>query len=288
MKKTFASILFCAMLLALLPGCVSTPSTEVPNVVKPTDDNSNQEVPEIVPTEALSDPTEADSTPATGYITSKEDFVSVVSKLIDLSLYDDLYEDIDDDNAYYSFDIDYDNETTYNLDYSIILSDGTAFTMPYPIAELAKKGWSISDTAASREIEAGLMSWAWCENTNNQEIYITACNPTEETVTFGDCSVCEIEIKFYDSLEHVKYEKAPGFTICGGITEYSKLEDIISTLGNPSCITLWIDYDENGNYEYAEIEVEYCQPDNAYEYLEFTLSGDGNYIVSIRYKNIPK
>ena len=132
------------------------------------------------------------------------------------------------------------------------------------------------------------MTWVALENGSGQTFSATICNLTENTVAFKDTTVIGMESAQYDSLEpSEKYEDAIDFTVCGSLTNHSTLEEIILLLGNPTTldITLW--YDDSGAYEYAEIEIEYCQADTAGSKLSFVLSGDGDYILSVSYDYRP-
>lgn len=291
MKKFLSFTLVLMFLLVIFSACGST--NPAPNNSNTGDNNSNDTV---SVTETVTEPAADDSiTPAdfsrTDYMTSKEAFVEIVGGLVDISLYDELEEYESTSSKSYSYNIKYENKMEYELDYSITISDGASFTMPISFADLEKCGWSLkSSSHAETEMEPGFISWAYCHNSAGQEIYVGAYNPTEETIAFGECSVCMVEFTMFDTTSETPeaYENTPGFTVCGGITHASTLEDIISVLGAPESFYYSIHTDENGAYEDSYIELTYEQASSAYDYLVFKLSGNGNYIISMEYQHIPE
>lgn len=282
MKRLIALAMTLVLLLSVLSACGNAPEAPVTNdtpVVEPdTPSNDANDVPD-----------ESPASSQTNSITSKEAFIETVESLVDVSLYDWSSSE-SDSSSNYSYYIKSENETNYDLDYSITLSDGSTFTLPISFAEMKELGWTLQESSQSdAQMDPGYMSWGYCENTSGQELYISAYNPGEEIISFGECSVCEVEFSLFDTFENPPepYENTPGFTICGSITQDSTLEDIISVLGAPSSLDYFIYKDDSGNYKSSTIYVEYVQESSPYSNLEFEISGDGNYIMTMEYQHIP-
>ena len=268
------AIVLAIMLLVTTTGCHKAPAEEAE---KP----ANAESANAPSMEAAAKPEDESVTPAdtslTNYITSKDDFTNVLGSIVDLSLYE--LEDDDDSCNYY---LKYENEISYDLDHNVVLSDGTEFTLDTPFSELESQGWVLFDP--EQELDAGYLTWDVCKNSNGQELYIGIYNPTESTLTAKECTVCFIELTLFSSLDFSeKIDTTPGFTICKTITQASTLEEIVGQLGMPSSI-----YYSNSDGLDSYISIEYTQPNNSYDYLNFRVSANGNYIVEIDSEYIPK
>lgn len=290
MKKVLAIVL-CLALVMTLAACGSKPdaettpteqqtkATEAPTATKPVEKE----------TVAATEPTENTSN-SKGYITSKEAFISKVETLVDTSLYSESLEDDDDDSLQkfqiYSYELKWENEKEYDLDYSIKLSDGTNFTLPVTVAELEKQGWTLSAYDADRNLSAGYMTWANLKNTSGKELYVGICNLSEETIQLKEGTVNLVSADQYSSNDNFskRLDEAVDFTVCGSLTNSSTLEDIVKRLGAPSFIAWTVYVDDDGAYEYSKLEVEYVQKSSVYSHIYFTLSGDGNYITDVSYE----
>lgn len=236
---------------------------------------------------AIDDMVPADSS-RTGYITSKEAFVETIGKLVDLTLYEDLSEYDSGSFVSYAYNLKYEHEKEFALDYTIKLSDGTKIIMPISLPDLAEKGWKLQDSSQSEtEVESGYMTFGICENAAGKTIRLSAYNPTEDKLPFGECTVCEIELNMFSTFERTNaISSTPGFVICEEITHQSTLEDIVSVLGAPTSFFVSLHKNENGEYEYSSLDIEYSQPKNAYDYLRISMSGDGNYIMTLEYAHL--
>lgn len=271
-KRILAALLLAIMICLAFTGC----GTALPE----TGESVGEVVDNMVP---------ADSS-RTGYMTSVEDFDRIVGELVDTSLYDRLDAHEMDRYKLYSYVMQYENKKEYPLDYKVKLTDGTEFEMPVSVPDLEKKGWALASyTDAERELGAGYMTTAICENTIGKNIRVSLCNLTEKSLQLKESYVSAVELNLFSSIDDrtTPVKSCPGFTICGSLTHRSSLEEIISVLGAPTDFnyTIWVD--EAGAYSYSRLRIRYSQPKNAYDYLEFDISGDGNYIMTMKYEHIP-
>lgn len=278
-KRALSLVLAIVMILTVLAGCGSEGNTDSPASEnrKPTAETSDEAT---VSTESQ---IQVD-TSEKGYIASKDDFVTKMAELLDLSLYMDLNEGDDT----YSYHIKYENRKEYDLDYTIQLGDGTAFTMPITFSELEQMGWSLEESSSpDREIKSGFSSSGWIVNASGKELYVWAWNPTDKTITYKECTVHWIEAQQSKFSSFEKLDTASDFTLCGSLTNASTLEDIIARLGNPTSVFCDVDFDNEGNYSYSTLEVTYEQRSSAYSSLTFILVGDGSCILTVEYKVNP-
>lgn len=286
MKKFRFLFVMVALLLMLtmLTGCFGE--------LKPEEASTNMESMTDVDKTETTQPTDniVDDTVADGYITSKTAFVNEMSELLDLSLYQDLSESDYTSFKSYSYTLDYENEKEYPLDYKIKLGDGSEFTMPITFSELEKKGWFLQDSSSpDRELDTGLMTYGTIQNTGGKTLSVSAYNPTDKTIAFKECTVIAVRAEQYSTIEPTeKLSGAIDFTVCDSLTNLSNLEDIINKLGNPYLVTCVVHFDDNGQYTYSDIEINYTQKSSAYSSLVFELSGDGNYITNVRYDVNPQ
>ena len=227
--------------------------------------------------------TDSETESPKGYITTKEAFLDKASKILDLSLYDDLLES----ENFYSYSINYTNKKEYALDYKIKLGDGSEFTLPVAFSELEKMGWSfLQGTEAERKIEANIQTITTLKNTNGQTLGIWIYNDTSKTLPLKDCIVGEIRSEQYDQFDGIKPNTAIDFSVCGSLNQASTLEDIVEKLGNPSSLSYSIFFDLDEKYEYSTIQIDYDQKSSASNRISFELSGDGNFITKIKYSKM--
>lgn len=225
-----------------------------------------------------------------GYITSKDVFVNKMEELLDISLYTDLNESDHTSFKSYYYQLNYENKKEYDLDYKIILGDGSEFTIPIAFSELEKKGWVLQESCDSdREIETGLMTFGTIKNASGKSLSVAAYNPADKTIPFKKCTVINVDAQQYSTFDPTeKLDDAIDFTVCGTLTNASTLEDIINKLGNPYSINCTLHFDDEGKYTHSDINITYMQKSSAYSQLVFELSGDGNYITTVNYDVAPE
>lgn len=223
------------------------------------------------------------------YITSKASFVSKVSELVDISLYENL-ETIDESKYYqmYEYKLKSTVESSNNLDYWIGLGDGTEFTMPITFKELEKKGWSLKkESKPNEKVSAGIMSYGYIENAQGKELFTFVYNPSNKKKALKECTVIGVtadQIRILNPVE--KLAEAIDVAVCDSVTNASTLEDIIRKMGNPTIIDYTVEYD-NGKYSYSIVELYYEQSGTVPGQLYFRLSADGNFITAIHYQMFP-
>ena len=291
MRKTklFALVLAMLMVLTIFAGC----GTEKIGDNDVTDNSSVTQSGTEDNNGGSGNSSETDTNTGTSnkkYITSKKAFTDKVAELIDLSLYEDLDETDETSYKSYYYELDSDNEKDYDLDYKIKLGDGSEFTMPISFSELEEKGWALPENAdPDFEIDSGHVASSTVSNSEGKEFTFYVYNRTDNKITLKEglvTSVCLYQYDSYDLTE--KLSEAIDFTVCGTLNNASTLEDIIEKLGNPYSINCALNYDDDGNYTYSEIEVDYTQESSSYSSLVFTLSGDGNYITNVDYSVDPE
>ncbi len=276
---------FCTVLIFMLSLSIFSACANLEDITETSNNGTNTQLatnPDSSETVDTSDPNINKK-----YITSKDAFVDKMEELLDLSLYDELDEYGSSDFNGYSYCLKVENEKDYDLDYTIMLGDGSSFTMPITFSELSEKGWVLfRDT--DRELGAGFMTQSSIRNAVGKVISVAAYNPTEEAFTFQEGTVIALEAQQYSIDDFTKkLSDAVDFTVCDSLTNNSTLEDIIKRLGNPTSITCSL-YFNDEQYRCSDIEVEYIQESSAYSSIVFNLSGDGNYITNLRYEIAPE
>ena len=233
------------------------------------------------PAETSSDFDIAD-TSRTGFVTSKESFVEVISDRVDLSLYEEPEKIVDDLHTDYTYHLKEENHTVFVTDYSITLHDGTTFVLNHPFSEMEDQGWTIPDP--DKELAPGAMSWFTAKSDHGKQLNIGIYNNSGETLTTRECAVFQVKFNMFSKSDHHKsVSVTPGFTVCKTISHTSGLDDILNQLGAPEVIHYSSDTDPST----AEIELIYNNYGNDYDWIEFYLSADGNYILDMVFSYIP-
>ena len=221
-------------------------------------------------------------TSRTGFISSKEDFVDVIGSKVDLSLYQEPDKITDDFHTDYTYHIKEENRTFFVTDYSITLSDGTKLILNHPFSELESQGWTIPDPEKS--LDPGSMSWYTCKNDRGKELYIGIWNSTQKPLSVRECAVFQVKLDMFSKSDRFKpISTTPGFTVCETISHTSGLDEIISQLGQPEIIH----YSSGSDPADAEIELLYNHYGNDYDWIDFYLSADGDYILNMAFSYIP-
>lgn len=224
------------------------------------------------------------------YITTREAFLDKASELFELSLYGELNESGDKELGFstHIYSMDYLNQKEYALDYKIKLGDGSEIVLPITYSELEKKGWTFrTNSSAERELEPDYLTQATLINANGQTLDVSIYNNTSNNIALKDGIVIDISSQQYNSDATEKLNTAIDFSVCGSLSQKSTLEDIVDTLGNPYMISYGIFYNNDGEYYYSSIEIQYKQKSSAYSHITFELSGSGNYITSVSYGKNP-
>lgn len=212
------------------------------------------------------------------YITSKEDFIAKIKTLIDISL----YEENDYESTYsYTMKFDIQQKTEYDFDYGIELGDGTKFALPVPVKTLGNQGWTLNQNPEVKPDNV-LSGPRLVNSQGNTLVFVSAVNNSDDTLDFDECDLVGYNIELYSHDLKEPSNSAIDFTVCGTITQNSTLEDIIAKLGNPSKVMCNV-VEYSGEYQRTEITITYEQLGSPYNYLEFVLSGDGNYITEMEY-----
>ncbi len=283
--KILALILALAMIVSAVSGCgEKTNNNDAGN----TDNNTVQSEQQADAGSSSQDNSAAEAPTNSNpkKITTKEELVSVVGSLVDLSKYDDLNESDLTSSTSYTYNLKSENKKEYDLDYKVKLGDGTEFTMPITIKDMEAKGWKIK-TPSDQKISSGYMTWEVLENNSGKSIRVSVYNATDKKVTTKDCTVIGFEGEQYDILDiSSRFESAIDFTVCGSITQNSTLEDIIKKLGEPTSISCNI-RETDGKFADSKITVEYRQKSSAYSYIRFELSGADDCILSVKYEVKP-
>lgn len=280
MKKILAILLALATLFSLcscsLLGKDDSDNTTVAETVDESKNSAEEQPTSAKDTETT---TKKEVVHAENYITSTDDFIEKLSSLIDTSIYT-----VREGDNYYTYEMDYDlqKETSYDIDYSVKLGDGTNFALPVPVKEFEKQGWTISQNP---EVKAGyVVTGPRMESSQGNYLWnVSAANLTDDTLKFNECDLVGCKIELYTTDHKNVADGAIDFIICDTITEASTLEDIIKRLGNPTIVSCNIS-EYNGEYDRTKITLGYEQLGEVYDGLEFELSGDGNYIVSVKYR----
>ncbi|MBE6768209.1 MAG: hypothetical protein E7549_04775 [Ruminococcaceae bacterium] len=288
--KLLSLLLVLVMLLSLLAGCgekevvLDTPTEEdgTSAVTTTTTTTRVTEEDEETYTTTKAEPSDV---PAEGYITSKETFIQRMDEMLDLSLYNELYESTSEFFDSYSYSIQYDHKQEYDLDYTCQLDDGSEIAMPMTFDELAKEGWTLSNEAqGEQEISANCIAFPHIKNKDNNDIGISVYNSTKEAITLKECVLMQMRLTQYSTYDPSEREEgAIGFTVCGNLTEASTTKEIIKRLGNPSNVYCSISKSDEGEYRNTRLTLTYRQPDIRGS-IEFQLSGDGDYILQVTYE----
>ncbi len=276
MKKLLAILIALATVLSLC-SCSANKGNEDESTNAGENDVTSNVVTE---TQADNETTKESVVHAENYITNEDTFVEKLSSLIDVSLYN--YTEYDNSlGGQYMMDYDLQKKTSYNIDYGVKLDDGTEFTLPVPIKDLEKLGWTLTNNP---KVEPGkIVSGPSLKNSDGDYLYfVSAANFTENTLDFSECILTAYKIELYTTDHKSEHPNAIGFTMCDTITEASTLEDIIQELGNPTSVSAYI-YEHDGEYQKTTITLSYDQFGEVYNGLKFELSGDGNYIVKVEY-----
>lgn len=290
--KILLALTSIVLALAMLSGCVintgkdAEKENDVEKEQASVTEVVNAEIENNVPeNETVANPV-VDSSNNGNAIVSKETFISVIGSLVDLSLYGDLSAGDYSGYSIYSYTLKSENKVTYNLDYKVTLGDGTTFTMPIDVADLKDMGWSLK-YSSDQTIRPGYKTEAWIENADGQAIYAEIYNDGTIEKSLENCTVIGVQMNQYSTDTISPHETAPGFTVCGNITEDSGIADIINKLGTPTSIVCSIHYDDNNRVEYTKVELGYGQPDEPRSGIRFELSGTGDYIAIADYNIAP-
>ncbi len=274
-KRLLALALGVMMMISAFAGCSKSEPGEEENKKEPV--SQTQEKTEEI-TEDVDVPAEE-----TG-ITSKESFVNTMSKLIDLSLYMDLSESYNGSYDTFSYRIKYENEKDYDLDKKVRLADGSEFTLPIKVSDLANKGWTIpSNSSPDAQLKSGYETPTInFKNSAGKQFEAAVYNHTDITTAVKNGTVTEIRTHLYGSLDpNKKLDSGIGFTVCGTITENSSMEGVIARLGNPTSVFCTVRRDDTGAFKHSTVEIKFEQ--SAYNYLTITFSGDKGYITEMKY-----
>lgn len=255
-KKLLAALLAVVMVAAIC-GCGGDGKEEKPE--KKSNGKAGQSQ------------TETDSE----YITDTESFKAAVGELVDLSKYS-----ITDDKAdMVSYAIKSEAKEDYKLDFKVEIGDGTEFTLPVKLPDLAAKGWNLTENSKpEEEFEPEYGTSGTIENSKGERLRIEAYNPGPQTVAFKECTVDSVDFVIYSIIDFKKNEDLPDFTVFGNITKDSTIEDVIKTLGNPKSIIIFCGDGET----YPKIVIDYEEPGNAFNKVEFTFLGEKNVLAEVK------
>lgn len=134
------------------------------------------------------------------------------------------------------------------LDYTIVLDDGTTIQLPMVYGELLDAGWT-SSVQWNRAVEGNSMGTASHANANGDTIYVSIINPTERSMYLTDTWVFSVTLGG---------DYSAGFDVHGA-SEGSSIADVIAAWGKPYNIS----YYSGDNY---------TQLDFDYEAMDGTLS----------------
>lgn len=229
--------------------------------------------------------TVVNSNDATDIEKQKDDFIKYISKFIDISHYNEPYES----DKSISIRLNENQEKDYELDYKIDFSDSSSITLPTDYNELVTSGWkTVASYNENTEIKGNennaLIYGCDFENLVGETFHASFLNATNKTVKLSECPIYAVKIEtyVYNGNEGEKprkaRENAPQFTVCGSITNQSKLEDIIKVLGEPTKISFGI-IDEGYNI----MTVSYTQKSDFLNSIEFDFWFDENVIQEVRY-----
>lgn len=293
-RKLIALLICLCMTLTLLAGCKEVEKkAESDNKMQDTV-QQDQDKDNLTETEENTDKPEEETqnkvdTSNKGYITDEASLMENVEKLLDTSLYGDMYKEDNTSFVSYWCERNDDNRPEYDLDYKYEFGDGSVVQLPLTFAELKEEGWTLSSTNDDQELDPGYMTFGRVKNSSGKELSVAAYNHTDSKAAFKDCTVINMDATQYSDLDTAKkLSSAIDFTICGSITNASTLEDIIDVLGDPTTLYCSFHYDDNGNYQYSKLTVTYTQESSAYSQIVFELSGDGNYITEVCYDVAPE
>ncbi len=273
MKKKVCMLLACVLVLSVC-GCKkggeNPERTPMPVVINTTGEAST-EAPERAP-----------------FAENREAFKEAVKKVIKVSEYE-----VAEDTVSVSYNIKKEHSKEYHLDYRIHFNDGTALTLPVSFQDMAEAGWTTEeapDTPVSNKSQKKITYL----NSYGKEVLLWASNPTESeaetTIPLSDCTYYSVSVRNYKGVYQkdengnnvVVYEKntAPDFSVAGGITQTSSLEEAISIMGKPSNIVY---YDETGEIRlFYNEEMEKWNGQLVIEFLS-----DRNIIRKLEYKYTP-
>ncbi len=284
MKKIKIISLLCALLIFVLvfSGCGKTTGNDadVDNSLSDTQvDNTDNKENEFEFPEFEVDTTDKE------YITSKESFVDKMSELLDMSLYGELNEHDYTSHMQYTYEIK--DRIEYDMDCSVKFSDGTQFTMPLSLEDFIETGWTLDSSIGTQSLNPNLMTDVTMQNSSGNTLEVTVCNTSDTSLTIKECDLMGIASEQYVFGTFRKVDGAVEFVVCDTLNNASTLEDIIKKLGNPTYIDYKLYRDADGNYDCSALNISYQQKDSIYSHLDFFISADGNYIMSMDYTADP-
>ena len=273
MKRTICIVLSCVLALSV---CSCKKKEEEPGrtpmpVVINTTGEASTEAPERPP-----------------FAENREAFREAVKSVINVSEYD-----VAESETSVSYNIKKENSKEYHLDYRIHFNDGTALELPVSYQDMEKAGWKTEeapDTPISNKSQKKITYL----NSYGKEVLLWASNPAESeaetTIPLSDSTCYSVSVRNYKGVyetdesgnKKVVYVKneAPDFSVAGGITQSSSLEEAISIMGKPSNIVY---YDESGEIRlFYNEEMEKWNGQLVIEFL-----ADKNVIRKLEYKYTP-
>ena len=230
---------------------------------------------------------ESDDGSPEGYITSRSKFENEAGKLLDLSMYNDLYVNETYDN-YKNYSYSMPNAKKPKLDYAVSFESGAEIKIPAKFKEITESGWTPDYNTDDRKLRTNTYAEPILYNDDGEKIVVTIINNTDSEILYADADVIAIKLesKYYSGVDLKTYAACPDFSIDGKINKDATVKDVIDAFGQPLYFSASVNLDKEGNYEYTIVRIYYNIPymsNYGKTGIMFEFSGDENKLLYAKY-----